>query len=59
MEGARRSNQLMKGKMEAFGSFRDVLAQEMARAMPELREDVGRVLDETGGRRGVVLDEDA
>ena len=58
-EGARRSNQLMKGKTEAFGSLRDVLATEMARAMPELREDVGRVLEETGGRRGVVLDEDA
>jgi mediator of RNA polymerase II transcription subunit 10 len=59
VEGARRSNQLMKGKMEAFHSFRDVLAQEMARAMPELREDVGRVLEETGGRSGVVLEEDA
>ena len=59
VEGARRSNQLMKGKMEAFGSFRDVLATEMVRAMPELREDVARVLEETGGRRGVVLEEDA
>ena len=45
--------------MEAFGSFRDVLATEMVRAMPELREDVARVLEETGGRRGVVLEEDA
>ena len=43
VEGARRSNQLMKGKMEAFGSFRDVLATEMARAMPELRDDVAAV----------------
>jgi mediator of RNA polymerase II transcription subunit 10 len=59
VEGARRSNQLMKGKMEAFGSFRDVLAQEMATLLPELREDVGRVLDETGGRRDVVLDGDS
>ena len=45
--------------MEAFGSFRDVLAQEMAKACPELREDIGRVLDATGGRRGVKLDEEA
>ena len=55
---ARKANQLMKGKMEAYGSFRDVLAQEMARAMPELREDVARVLESTGGKRGLVLDED-
>ena len=55
MEGARRSNQLMKGKMEAYASFRDVLATEMVKVCPELREDVGRVLDETGGRRDVIL----
>ena len=46
----------MKGKMEAFGDFRDVLAGEMAKVYPELREDVGKVLDETGGRRGVRLE---
>lgn len=48
----------MKGKQDAFASFRDVLAGEMGRVMPELREDVGRVLEETGGRRGVVLGEE-
>jgi mediator of RNA polymerase II transcription subunit 10 len=57
VEGARRSNQLMKGKIEAFASFRDVLATEIARALPELRSDVERVLEETGGRRDVCLDE--
>lgn len=45
----------MKGKQDAFASFRDVLATEMGKAMPELREDVGRVLDHTGGNRDVVL----
>ncbi len=59
MEGARRSNQLMKGKMEAFGSFRDVLAQEMVRAMPETREDVVTVLKATGGKSELVLEEAA
>ncbi|RDL40616.1 Uncharacterized protein BP5553_00595 [Venustampulla echinocandica] len=54
VELARRGNQLMKGKIEAFGDFRDVLAAEMARAMPELREDVKKVVVETGGRREVV-----
>jgi len=42
---------LMKGKVHAFRSFRDVLAGEMGRAMPELEEDIGRVIramDENG-----------
>ncbi|PSS18611.1 hypothetical protein M430DRAFT_121260 [Amorphotheca resinae ATCC 22711] len=58
VELARRGNQLMKGKMTAFADFRDVLAGEMGKALPELREDIGRVLDETGGRKEVVLKED-
>jgi len=39
----------MKGKKEAFGSFRDVLAREMASALPEVRGDVERVVRSTGG----------
>lgn len=54
VELARRSNQLLKGKEEAFGSFTDVFAREMARVMPECREDVERVLEATGrGKLGV------
>ena len=40
----------MKGKMEAFVSFRDVLAQQMENTMPELKEEIERVLEETGGK---------
>jgi mediator of RNA polymerase II transcription subunit 10 len=47
VELARRSNQLMKGKEHAFRSFRDVLAGEMGRAMPELEEDIVRVIRAT------------
>jgi mediator of RNA polymerase II transcription subunit 10 len=50
VELVRRGNQLMRGKMHAFGEFRDVLAREMASALPELRDDVERVVRETGGR---------
>ncbi|KAF5129678.1 Mediator of RNA polymerase II transcription subunit 10 [Metarhizium anisopliae] len=50
VELVRRGNQLMRGKMHAFGEFRDVLAREMATALPELRPDVERVVRETGGR---------
>lgn len=35
--------------MNAFGSFRDVLAADMASALPELRTDVRRVCEATGG----------
>ncbi|KUI55592.1 Mediator of RNA polymerase II transcription subunit 10 [Cytospora mali] len=48
VELVRRQNQLMRGKMRAFGDFRDVLAREMGEALPELREDVGRVVQGTG-----------
>jgi mediator of RNA polymerase II transcription subunit 10 len=44
----------MKGKMEAFGDFRDVLAGEMVKGMPELKGDVRKVVVETGGRGEVV-----
>ncbi|TWU75804.1 RNA polymerase II mediator complex subunit [Metarhizium rileyi] len=49
VELVRRGNQLMRGKMHAFGEFRDVLAREMAAALPEVRADVDRVVRETGG----------
>lgn len=49
VEAARKSNQLMKGKLEAFGDMRDVLAEQMRNAMPELTEDVDRAVRATGG----------
>jgi mediator of RNA polymerase II transcription subunit 10 len=49
VELVRRGNQLMKGKQMAFRSFRDVLAGEMEKAMPELRDDAARVVAATGG----------
>ncbi|KAL2156559.1 hypothetical protein VTH82DRAFT_1304 [Thermothelomyces myriococcoides] len=52
VELVRRMNQLARGKMHAFAHFRDVLAREMASALPELRSDIDRVLDATGGGGG-------
>ncbi|KAK8138842.1 Mediator of RNA polymerase II transcription subunit 10 [Apiospora sp. TS-2023a] len=49
VELVRRQNQTMRGKQAAFASFRDVLAGEMDKAMPELREDTARVVAATGG----------
>jgi len=49
VEIVRRLNQVMRGKMHAFRSFRDVLAHEMDAALPEVRDDVRRVVECTGG----------
>ncbi|KEY65806.1 hypothetical protein S7711_07188 [Stachybotrys chartarum IBT 7711] len=51
VELVRRGNQLMRGKVNAFASFRDVLADTIYAEMPEVRDDVVRVVEATGGRR--------
>ncbi|KAI1417514.1 mediator complex, subunit Med10 [Hypoxylon sp. FL1857] len=51
VELVRRGNQLARGKQGAFASFRDVLAGEMDKAMPELRDDTARVLANTRGTK--------
>jgi mediator of RNA polymerase II transcription subunit 10 len=53
VELVRRMNQLARGKEMAFVRFRDVLAEEMGRAMPELRADVERVIEATGGKEPI------
>lgn len=53
VELVQKGNQYLKGKAEAFASFRDVLAREMEGAMPEVAGEVRRVVEATGGgRRG-------
>lgn len=49
VEQCRRWNQMLRGKNTAFADFRDVLAGEMIKANPELKEDVEMVLENTGG----------
>ncbi|KAJ5996768.1 hypothetical protein N7522_008428 [Penicillium canescens] len=50
VELVQRGNQDLRGKREAFASFRDVLAREMRSAMPECRGEVDRVVVASGGR---------
>jgi len=52
VEITRRDNQLLKGKMEAHASFRDVLAGEMEKVFPELAGEIEEVVEKTGGREG-------
>ncbi|KZF22157.1 hypothetical protein L228DRAFT_239163 [Xylona heveae TC161] len=49
VELVQKGNQYLKGRAEAFGSFRDILAAEMSSALPELRQDVERVVLATSG----------
>ena len=49
VELVQKSNDHMRGKMLAFQTFRDVLATEIGCALPELRDQVDRVVRETGG----------
>ncbi|KAL2014744.1 hypothetical protein VTN00DRAFT_2269 [Thermoascus crustaceus] len=57
VELVQRGNQDLKGKAEAFASFRDVLAREMRSAMPECRREVDRAVLATGGVVGDVKEE--
>jgi hypothetical protein len=47
VELVQKGNKTMKGKSEAFSSFRDVLAQEMASAMPDIKGEVDKVVEYT------------
>ncbi|KAI9833031.1 MAG: hypothetical protein M1819_003863 [Sarea resinae] len=49
VELAQEGNRALKARMEAFAAFRDVLAREMGSALPELRAEVGKVVEDTGG----------
>ena len=49
VELVQKGNQYLKGKAEAFASFRDVLAREIEGAMPEVRGEVRRVVEATSG----------
>ncbi|RKF58940.1 Mediator of RNA polymerase II transcription subunit 10 [Erysiphe neolycopersici] len=54
VELARKSNQLMKGKIEAHAQFRDILAHEMCKALPELEADVMLILERASGNTDVI-----
>jgi len=43
-------NQIQAGKAQAFAGFRDVLGRELMSAIPDIREDVRMVVENTGGR---------
>ncbi|KAL1632355.1 RNA polymerase II mediator complex subunit [Neofusicoccum ribis] len=48
-ELVQKNNQKLKGKSEAFGQYRDILAQKIMTAFPEMGEDAKRIVRNTGG----------
>lgn len=50
-----RSNQYLKGKSEAFAGFRDMLAEEIVKGIPECKEDVQRILEGNNAVVGEVM----
>lgn len=48
MEAVQKSNQYLKGKSEAFAGFRDMLAEEMIKAIPECKGGVEKILAGSG-----------
>lgn len=50
MELVQRGNAFLKGKSEAFASFRDVLAGEIRGAFPEVGGEVGKIVGGEGVR---------
>ena len=43
-----RGNAVLNGKQEAFKTFSEVFAQELASAMPETKREVERVMQNAG-----------
>lgn len=48
VESVQRSNQFLKGKSEAFAGFRDCLADEIIKHLPEAEAKVKNILDGKG-----------
>ena len=46
VELVQKQNQYLKGKSEAFAGFRDMLAEEIVKAIPELKNEVTRRVQE-------------
>ena len=47
-----RYNQQQKGRSEAFASFRDILGEQMMVGIPDIKDDVQKVLVASGGHAG-------
>jgi Transcription factor subunit Med10 of Mediator complex len=49
VENVQSGNQVLNGKMQAFGQFAEIYARETKSAMPHLAADMDRVMAHSGG----------
>ena len=49
VENVQRGNQVLNGKMQAFGQFAEMYARETKSAMPEMANDMDRLMEHSGG----------
>ena len=52
VEVVMRHNQAQKGRSEALAKFRDILGEQIVAGIPEMREDVKKVVEASGGQLG-------
>lgn len=45
-----RYNQQQKGRSDAFAQFRDILGRELMSGIPDIKDDVKKVVEASGGR---------
>ncbi|KAJ8112911.1 hypothetical protein OPT61_g4837 [Boeremia exigua] len=50
VELVQRTNQMLKGREEAYRFLQEQIAWQLSHAVPELRNDVTRVVEATGGK---------
>ena len=50
VELVQRTNQMIKGREEAYRSLQEQIAWQLSNAVPELKDDVVKVVEATGGK---------
>ncbi|KAK7183161.1 RNA polymerase II mediator complex subunit [Paraphaeosphaeria sporulosa] len=50
VETVQRMNQLLKGRQEAYRLLQETLARDFIQGVPELKDDITKVVEATGGK---------
>lgn len=50
VETVQRMNQLLKGRQDAYRLLQETLARDFIQGVPDLRDDITKVVEVTGGR---------
>lgn len=45
-----KNNQEQKGRSEALASFQEILGRDVAAGIPDMRDDVSKMVEASGGR---------